>query len=271
MCSPTHYISITSFLSFLNLVNADFEQIKSDLQKLVPKTILNNSFVEDIKFQILEEGLETFKHDHIHVIGSLDDVMDRGISADNFGDLKFIFEDLQQYGCWCNFVEGRAHGGHPVNDIDQMCKTLFDGYSCSGIDSEDSCKPYQVDYVSGFNSQSFFNTAEMLKLACEQNNDNDCATTACITEGNFVRDIILEVIVNGYFDVSKKHANGFDVNVECNHKTGTHAQRVCCGEYPNRFPYNSKDGVKGCCGQNVYDTAMFECCQDGSVQFNCAV
>ena len=118
----------------------------------------------------------------------------------------------------------------------------------------------------------FFGTAELLRLTCEQTNDNDCSTTACITEGNFIRDVILEVVVNGYFDVSKTHANGFDVNVECHHKEGTPSNnhRSCCGEFPNRFPFQSKDGARGCCGHALYDTNMFECCQDGSVQFNCA-
>ena len=33
----------------------------------------------------------------------------------------------------------------------------------------------------------------------------------------------------------------------------------CCGEYPERFPYQPKTG-KACCGSSTYNTNLLECC-----------
>lgn len=70
-----------------SVVKASVDQIRSDLHKLVPKTIFNETFIEDIKFRLIEEGLDTFQQDHVHVVGTMDDVMNRAVTGDNFGDL----------------------------------------------------------------------------------------------------------------------------------------------------------------------------------------
>ena len=44
---------------------------------------------------------------------------------------------IDHYGCWCYFETDHGKGkGNPVNKIDQVCKTLHDGYSCAVKDSE---------------------------------------------------------------------------------------------------------------------------------------
>ena len=45
----------------------------------------------------------------------------------------------------------------------------------------------------------------------------------------------------------------------------------CCGSYPNRFPYKTNNGARGCCGSATYATALLECCSNGStaVQGTC--
>lgn len=254
--------------------------MKKDLDLLVPKTLKNATFVEETKFRVLEDGDDIFKHEHVHVTGNIEEqiLMERALIND---DLLFLLEDLQAYGCWCFFSpDGLAvhnlGAGHPVNDVDQMCKSLFDGYTCSTIDSEDAgdavtCEPWNTEYVSGFDGTfGFFGTEEELVLACEQRNGaGTCENTACVVEGSFIREIILEVTINGYYDLSKKHANGFEHAAECPHFEGGQGRRECCGVYPNRFPYSTKRGSHSCCGQSVYDVNMFTCCSDFTVQFVC--
>ena len=36
----------------------------------------------------------------------------------------------------------------------------------------------------------------------------------------------------------------------------------CCGEYPTRFPFNSEDGSRACCGTKTYTIGQLECCGD---------
>ena len=35
---------------------------------------------------------------------------------------------------------------------------------------------------------------------------------------------------------------------------------ACCGVYPRRFPYKTKNGGRGCCGQKTFDVELLECC-----------
>ena len=60
------------------------------------------------------------------------------------------------YGCWCNFKkDGHIKGsGKPVDEIDQICRNLHDGYKCSHIDSlegdpDDECLPTVAEYNPG--------------------------------------------------------------------------------------------------------------------------
>jgi len=56
-----------------------------------------------------------------------------------------------------------------------------------------------------------------------------------------------------------------------------HVQELsCCGQYPNRFPYHSDDPSKECCEASsltghskVFDSGLYECCEDGSTQVTC--
>ena len=63
---------------------------------------------------------------------------------------------LDKYGCWCYFsgdMRGKGRGSR-VDNIDQICKVLADGYACAKIDSEEkNCVPWEVDYVEGYNSK----------------------------------------------------------------------------------------------------------------------
>ena len=44
---------------------------------------------------------------------------------------------LDRYGCWCFFEDDHSRGrGAPVNEIDQLCKVLHDGYTCTAVLNE---------------------------------------------------------------------------------------------------------------------------------------
>ena len=43
----------------------------------------------------------------------------------------------------------------------------------------------------------------------------------------------------------------------------------CCGNYPDRFPFNSENGTRGCCHGKTFDSANLMCCVDGSVDIVC--
>ena len=140
----------------LSTVSAGLSRIKEDLQYWIPKTIENRTFVEETKFRILEEGDDIFKKEHVHVVGNIEESIMSDLPSTRAlinSDLEFLLEDLSAYGCWCFFEDGdviqHMGAGHPVNDVDQMCKSLVDGYACSTIDSEvsgDVCEPWNVEY-----------------------------------------------------------------------------------------------------------------------------
>ena len=78
---------------------------------------------------------------------------------------ELLNEISNGYGCWCNFKkDGHLKGkGKPVDAIDQICRTLHDGYKCSHIDAieeegrletkvtdtETDCSPASVRYNPG--------------------------------------------------------------------------------------------------------------------------
>ena len=67
--------------------------------------------------------------------------------------------------------------------------------------------------------------------------------------------------VKGYFDhASQCYAGG---------NAGPRTIDQCCGEYPNRFPFSSENGNRGCCNGKTFDSANLMCCSDGTIQVQC--
>lgn len=50
---------------------------------------------------------------------------------------------------------------------------------------------------------------------------------------------------------------------------GKSNERLCCGEYPTRYPYHTKYGSKGCCAGKTYNSAILLCCEDGRTDVVC--
>jgi hypothetical protein len=99
-----------------------------------------------------------------------------------------------------------------------------------------------------------------------------CATLACAVEGTFSDTIkTLQQSVLARID-EFGHEEGFDPDTECLvadvHNNAEEPQ--CCGVYPSRYKYHPKNkwGERGCCGQSVFDSNLFECCDEATSVFD---
>merc|ERR1711937_886320 len=102
-----------------------------------------------------------------------DSLIERSFGA---GWSQSMLEPIDQYGCWCYFQEDHGKGrGIPVNEIDEKCKILHNGYTCILMDAElagdDDCVPWDIPYQSGSG----------LGLAADEP-DNDSMEAALRTE-----------------------------------------------------------------------------------------
>lgn len=161
---------------------------------------------------------------------------------------------IDQYGCWCylssNFRLGKSA---PVDEIDQLCKEMADGYGCAIIDDQTCNEPWSETYNSAVQTV-FMNPSLSIIDQCQFLNQGstDCAIRACIIQGSFNLQIFNRffagtLIVNQSF----KHSNGFDINATCQTINKTPSEKSCCGDYPNRFPFKNFGGVRQCCGGKV--------------------
>merc|ERR1712076_352340 len=127
--------------------------------------------------------------------------MSRSIES---GDIRL----LDNYGCWCNFENNGVRGirkGLPVDNFDQACKTLHEGYECINMDTNFQCDLKNTVYKSavGGGSTSPMNL-DRLQFECEKSNKAandkdqqfaadgsslDCKIKLCKVEGWFIQTI----------------------------------------------------------------------------------
>ena len=245
---------------------------------------------------------------------------------------SFFYEQLKKidnYGCWCSFSDDTGfHGGEPgygrvMDEIDQICKDLRQGYRCAVIDDDvtnngggknngQGCIPWAANYSS---SNSLLTDEGQILEACQldnaqvENSQKDCAVRACALENTFILDFIKYlvsgkqvnpefIIKTGAFDRKSncpipkneeeqgielwaRSAQFMDYDMsgsgegEGNEFDEEHIfsskmipEKMCCGEYPKRFPFLTRNGQRACCNKRTYDTSKFECCE-GRVAVNC--
>merc|ERR1712080_124204 len=184
---------------------------------------------------------------------------------------------LSDYGCWCYFEGHHGKGkGQPVDEIDEFCKTLHDGYECIRMDAEDAgmdCTPWDIDYNSAFGGgvPGGLTIDGIVKECNIQNTEGTCAAMTCKVEGWFVQQYVLYASHGGTIAKKFRHAKGFDPSEECGVHTGPGSphEKASCAEYPLRFPYRVRNGNTGCCFTKTYNTALLDCCDDGSTQISC--
>lgn len=190
----------------------------------------------------------------------------RGID-NGFGGGFISVEQISSYGCWCNLnVTTTPKGyGEPVDEIDALCKTLVEGYRCAILDEksagETECEPWRVTYQSQVLSTSY--------SQCQLSNPNDnCAAKACSIEGSFIGGLLTFFFQNLKPNPEVWGHDSFDWKNECKKvKNGgvtaspTATPEIqCCGEYPERFSYNTQFGAQECCNGKVFSNLRSECC-----------
>jgi len=205
---------------------------------------------------------------------AMDKAFDIGDDAKAFtGQIGNSILSLNEYGCWCYFNDDHGRGkGQPVDSIDEMCKVLHDGYECAMRDAEAegaTCVPWEIDYTSAVGGGGSTIAEECQVL----NAGNNCAIRACTVEGSFVANMIEVFFGGNAINENNKHSNGFDQATVCATKKngGGPANKECCGNYPDRFPYRTVGGDRKCCGTRTYNSLTLKCCDSTSstVKFNC--
>lgn len=192
-----------------------------------------------------------------------------------------IFLQLNAWGCWCYFDEDYSLGrSQPVNEIDELCRTLHDGYECILMDRQRdagdiNCIPWEQEYSSGVRYQfvSLEDPRGQIRKVCARNNrNNKCAELSCMVE-NYFTARLLRLLYEG-IDVDHKvkvGQYGFSRENNCPSNKGPTSPRECCGTYPVRFPYKTEgmNGDRDCCGEHTYWTAASDCCAGNVVRVSC--
>jgi len=221
----------------------------------------------------LQESFNIVREQYLELAGPY--LQQRSVST----ILGTSIDQIQEYGCWCYFDHHGGRGkGKPVNNIDQLCKELQDGYDCAVMDyqgippglggtGDETCTPWEVSYTAGIG-----NGEGLLKHSCAVLNADHCAQYACLVEGRFVINIF-NLFMTGDTNFATdpySHSEGFDPVTGCQIIDGTaDPNHECCGAYPLRFPYKPQNGQRGCCGQHTFPVGVQECCSDNVPRLVC--
>lgn len=173
----------------------------------------------------------------------------------NTGGISFSLSDVDGYACWC-YIDGQSGHGKPIGETDTHCHKLHMGYDCIMMDSNDmniECDSKEVDYVVDWIFEIDHTNTFTWTFDCAANLEF-CAQKSCIVESHFIRELVSQgATVWENYDTSMRHSANFDAQAEC-YKTrdgngvgGTGRNIECCGEYPFRYPYNTKHGLVQCC------------------------
>ena len=120
------------------------------------------------------------------------------------------------------------------------------------------------------------------RFQCEGNRSNFCQYNKCKCQeelayqfSNLLSEFDESHVTtrDGGFDVTtcrnnKNAASGSGSGSGSNSQSGSSSdEMLCCGHYPNRFPFNTQNGNRACCetedetGNGVtYNSNLYECC-----------
>jgi len=179
-------------------------------------------------------------------------------------------QPIYNYGCWCHFGDQWVHAGGKVQDtIDARCKQLINGYRCAKMDGNDrgeDCDAGNVPYVT----YNYFGGAPIVSDCTNSNPGDQCAIDACIIEGQFTLDFLVDIVAGSMGNLVNANYQGapsgtWDRDAECTVGNTPAGDRECCGSQPNRSPYSLAKGVLACCNdQTLYNIATHQCCVSGS-------
>jgi len=189
--------------------------------------------------------------------------------------VDLLFQNLQDYGCWCFFNNKHGQGrGQPVDAFDTHCMKYHHAVSCAKLEI-DNCNPYTTTYSitakqSGQNGDITYD--------CETGN-NKCQEATCYAQSHFISLLLKEQLENlkvpSYpLYSSWKDGGNFDSSTCKISGPGQLRQEMCCGSWK----YNTKKLLRygqhlsrSCCDQpdggfKTYDQNLASCCSDGSVR-----
>merc|ERR1712048_120824 len=185
--------------------------------------------------------------------------------------LRQLFRQIQNYGCHC-FPGGEQLAGGvgvPVDAQDSACRTLARCHKCVSMDHDiSSSSKYRYHFKNG-------------ELSCDRNLElgSQANYDLCQCDAEFARSLAAfwdDSTFNNFYwlkpqqmkkPVEKRdpeHQSKFDYQATCVAFEVSKADS-CCGSYPKRYPFDSASTVQCCKATNLFNSAIAECCDDGSV------
>lgn len=185
------------------------------------------------------------------------------IEAFEFSINDFI-EKFTNYGCYCWILgadKGVIGGGQTRDQIDGLCGQLYKCYKCLNLDfgTSSTIFDYDVSLVAHDNGDR--------ELVCHDGNNKD----ACLCDKSFAESLAsitkqcsqdeLDGNQNSPFCINEdfRTQNGggnfdpLDESEDGCFKNGMehHRKDLCCGEYPDRLPYDSMN--RECCRMTTFE------------------
>jgi len=212
------------------------------------------------------------------------------------GSVANAFEPINGYGCWCylddtwrdqnqvliNRPSILAHG-KVVNDLDASCRDLINSYKCIEMDAEANgitdCDAQAVEY----NPYNFLFGGDLSQDCINQNPGNECAQNACIVEGawtlryiGYIGNLAPSITTHPDYDAQYVHTSkggSFDPEVGCpGIPNPVGSDKECCGDHAllSRHPYRLYSGftTRSCCGGNVINNEIEQCCNNSPLDIN---
>merc|ERR1712066_594480 len=180
------------------------------------------------------------------------------------------FNQFQNYGCWGYFtgdgaLQGSLHNrrgaGRPVDDMDSYCRDLQWGYDCLLMDAD----------ANGYIMAAAIETLCQTLNTLEDNINRECQIETCKIESLFTLNVLgLAGIANG-IDPVYAHDQFNPTSDSCRVISGVGPdERECCGAFPYRRPFHTRNGVNECCTDGgaivgIYQPLIQQCCTGGFI------
>lgn len=190
----------------------------------------------------------------------------------------YYYRALRNYGCNCypgnydkkNIITDEmmwnfGGNGQPVDELDNACLKAFSNYRCFRYDlMENNFKKFNVVYgpyeKCHFGVPFEYHMGKNGGIICGPDSnpgyrynraENACKLYACNIERDFANNAFA-ILQNAPGDYARANIQNFNLGIEgkCVKKNNVNTSRdMCCGNYPNRFPYDSNK--EDCCAGKV--------------------
>lgn len=291
------FLVTTEILNHVTTIEQSIELLRTlslehpTLETVSPKDII----IAVVK--ITGEPFSSEIYDHYEIDPETD--LPEALASPRFGVSQGAMNSLDPngfilgYGCRCRFGSGQPKGkGKAVDDLDKLCKSVQQSYECLKMDifadDDKFCDPRTVAY--GYDLTNYVLTSLNLPGPsfadnCNTHNIGDrCAAQTCLLEltlvHEFSRGKLANTIVTDAQYIHDSYGGAFNVT-ECvpivnpnialalgnggnsngaGWSGGSAPEKECCGTFPKRFPFNTLGGIRECCNDRTYNTAIASCC-----------